>query len=162
MDPSAALLTAPAPSDPIAIITSFQDTTSSMVRNAWEEFFYRIVSTYRDMYQVVNPHAENFLHATAYLTVDKLFMEQMGFWGKPGTAPAGEQPIPVKPINVSDSAACVLYVLCGTAGYVLCVCSVVVLLAVSCMCSVCARVLSVRPKQLTMRWDSYRRHCSLV
>lgn len=41
------------------------------VKEQWWEFFFTLVGRYRDMYKVVNEHAENFVGAYKYLTVNR-------------------------------------------------------------------------------------------
>jgi hypothetical protein len=68
-------------------IGSFQEEAGSHSLTSWWSFFYEMVGKYRDMYKVVNPHAENFFNAVQYMTVPRWWLEQVGFWGAPGTPP---------------------------------------------------------------------------
>jgi hypothetical protein len=48
--------------------------------------------------QVVDPHTENYIDSYTYLRAPRMWFEQIGFWGPPGTPPPDEEkPIPIKP-----------------------------------------------------------------
>ena len=68
-------------------VGAFHEEASTHVLDSWWTFFYDMVGKYRDIYKVVNPHAENFMNSVQYLTVPKWWLEQVGFWGAPGSPP---------------------------------------------------------------------------
>lgn len=89
------------PATVIEMITQYQETTAASVRDSWWQFFYRMVGKYRDIYIVENPHAESFSSAFRFMTYSRQALENMGFWGVPGTPPHDKtSPMPVTPINV--------------------------------------------------------------
>ena len=56
---------------------------------------------YRDMYMMINPHAENFKQAVGYITYPRWWLEQIGFWGAPGQPPPDKtEPMPVHVLNI--------------------------------------------------------------
>lgn len=82
------------------LLTKFQESMSVSVRDKWWDFFFKMAGKYRDMYMIVNEHAESFSLAFKYLTVPRSWFESVGFWGRPGTPPPDSAPVPTKPINV--------------------------------------------------------------
>lgn len=61
------------------------------------------------MYKIVDPHSEAFTTAYRYLTVQRDWMESIGYWGVPGTPATGEEPVPVRPINVPTEESAAAY-----------------------------------------------------
>jgi hypothetical protein len=85
----------------IQYLQNFQEATAIRVLAAWYDFFFLMAGKYRDMYKVVDIHAENFISAYSYLTVPRQWLELIGFWGQPGSPPPGaEKPIGIRPINI--------------------------------------------------------------
>ena len=93
-----------------ALLNDYQNIASSTVLEEWWSFFFEMVGTYRDVYKISNPHAENFNHAFTYLTIPRWYMEQVGFWGPPGTPPPDEKKsIDIYPINVPSEDSNAIY-----------------------------------------------------
>lgn len=90
--------------DPVAVtqyLQNFQEATATRVLAAWYDFFFMMAGKYRDMYKVVDTHAENFINAYTYLTVPRQWLELIGYWGQPGSPPPdADKPIGVRPINI--------------------------------------------------------------
>eukprot|EP01041_Mallomonas_annulata_P009869 gene9869-20534_t len=88
------------PTATLTYLSLYQERVATSTRDVWWDFFWVMTGKYRDMYKVTFPHTENFLTAARYMTVPKWWLEQIGYWGAPGTPPAGELPIGIKPINI--------------------------------------------------------------
>ena len=93
-------------SEAIKLIQDFQEKTAVGIRDSWWDFFFEMAGKYRDMYMMVNPHAENFKQAVGYITYPRWWLEQVGFWGAPGQPPADQaEPMPVHVMNVPTLAS---------------------------------------------------------
>lgn len=85
----------------VNMVTDFHDRTAAYVRDAWWNFFYSMVGKFRDIYIVENPNADSFSTAFRFMSISRPMLENMGFWGVPGTPPHDKAtPLPVVPINV--------------------------------------------------------------
>jgi hypothetical protein len=72
-----------------------------IVRDRWLDWFLINVGRLRDIYEIVDPHTENFSDAYAYLGALRWWYELIGYWGPPGKPPLDEKaPAPIIPINV--------------------------------------------------------------
>lgn len=58
-------------------IGTFHEEASAHVLSTWWSFFDDMVGKYRDIYKVVNPHAENFINSVQYLTVPKVKLVEL-------------------------------------------------------------------------------------
>ena len=50
------------------------------------------------MNRVTRPHAENFLNAPDFMGYDRWWSEMVGYWGLPGQASPGRQPLGIPPL----------------------------------------------------------------
>jgi hypothetical protein len=103
------LLAAGSTRSALSALGSFHELMGRTVREAWWEFFFSVAGTYRDMYIVDMPHKESFADSFRYLSVPRGWIEQIGYWGAPGTPPPDDPKgrRPIHPINVpsTDSQA---------------------------------------------------------
>jgi hypothetical protein len=84
----------------INLLSAFSNVTAAQTRDRWWEFFFHAASLYRDIYRVIDEHAESFTDAFQYTGVSRRWLEQAGFWGPPGTPVADrEAPVPIRPIS---------------------------------------------------------------
>ena len=68
----------------IKLLHKFQEETAVRTRERWWDFFWTITTKFRDLINIVDPHAENFLNAYDMNSIDRFWWEQVGFWGPPG------------------------------------------------------------------------------
>lgn len=52
-------------------LADFHDHAATSIRDAWTDFFFEMAGKYRDVYKIVNPHAENFNEAYSYLSIPR-------------------------------------------------------------------------------------------
>jgi hypothetical protein len=91
-------------------LAKYHEETAIKVREAWWSFFFNCAGRFRDLYEVVDPHTENFIDSYAYLGAPRWWFEQIGFWGAPGTPPADEvSPVGMLPINVPGEVSPAAY-----------------------------------------------------
>mmetsp|Transcript_13720 Transcript_13720/g.14261 ORF Transcript_13720/g.14261 Transcript_13720/m.14261 type:complete len:715 (+) Transcript_13720:67-2211(+) len=80
-------------------LNRFQQETGEYAVQEWWNFFWgTIVSKYRDIYKITRPNAENFLNAPDFMGYDRWWSEMVGYWGLPGQAAPGRQPLGVPPL----------------------------------------------------------------
>eukprot|EP01038_Epipyxis_sp_PR26KG_P009867 gene9867-13274_t len=92
------------------MLGNFHESIATSVHDQWWEYFFKMAGVYRDMYKVVDQHAENFAYSYRYLTVGRNWFESIGYWGPPGTPPADEAyPIPSRPINIPSEDSMEIY-----------------------------------------------------
>lgn len=60
------------------LLLQFQQRVGSETREKWWEFFYAMLSKYRDLYAVSNPHAENFKNALTFHGVPRCGLKFAG------------------------------------------------------------------------------------
>jgi hypothetical protein len=70
------------------------------VNKGWWDFFWLMITKYRDMYQIKDFHAENYVTSANRISYPRWWMEQVGYWGSPGTPSLNRTSVPVYPINV--------------------------------------------------------------
>jgi hypothetical protein len=93
-----------------SFLGKYHEEAALKVREAWWSFFFQMAGRFRDMYEVVDPHTENFIDAYAYLGAPRWWFEQIGFWGAPGTPPGDElAPIGIHAITVPAEATAAAY-----------------------------------------------------
>lgn len=94
----------------ITILQEYQNIAAKDVLDSWWDFFFDMVGKYRDVYKVINPHAESFSKAFTYLNIPRWYLEQIGYWGPPGTkAPSAEKSSDIYPINVPSEDSLEIY-----------------------------------------------------
>lgn len=81
-------------------LTEYHESMGQMINSEWWDFFFKMAGTYRDMYKVTNPHAEDFARSFKYVGVPKWWFESIGYWGAPGVPATGADGVPDKPSTI--------------------------------------------------------------
>lgn len=81
-------------------LQDFHQKASEDINKGWWDFFWFMITKYRDIYQITDFHAENFAHSFKAVTYPRWWMEQVGYWGAPGTPSLNRTSVPIYPINI--------------------------------------------------------------
>jgi hypothetical protein len=83
-------------------LAEFHEKAGDDINKSWWDYFWFAITKYRDIYQVIDFHAENFMLAYNRISYSRRWMEQAGYWGAPGTPSLNRTSVPIYPINVME------------------------------------------------------------
>jgi hypothetical protein len=90
-------------------LENFHEKIGNDVNGRWWDNFWFMITKYRDIYQITDFHAENYHNANTHMIYPRWWMEQIGYWGAPGTPFTNRTSVPIYPINVVGEVSMAVY-----------------------------------------------------